>query len=146
MTRIRSSLTEQITIPALVGLPYKLQTYFMHVMPPLSFTAADGTFLGHLIVDTAEAAKKPERASAVRTFVECTAILRESGVGCLDALLTARLGASGHDVLPQAVETFAPRALTMVEAIASAVVSMPSFASVLRRPMRSVSCFESTRQ
>jgi hypothetical protein len=67
-------------------------------------------------VDVAEAAKKPERASAVRTFVERTAILRESGVGCLDALLTASLGASGHDVLPQAVATTDPRALTVAEA------------------------------
>ena len=69
---------------------------------------ADGTLLGHLIVDTAEVAKKPERASAVRTFVERTAILRESGVASLDALLTASLGESGHDVLPQAVATDPP--------------------------------------
>jgi hypothetical protein len=111
-----SSLAERVAIPALMGLPYKLQAYFIHVMPPLSCTAADGTLLGHLIVDTAEGANKAERTSAVRTFVERTATLRESGVGCLDALLTASLGESGHDVLPQAVETFIPGALTVAEA------------------------------
>jgi hypothetical protein len=99
-------------------VPYELQTYFLQVMPPPSSTAADGTLLGHLIMDTAEAVDKPERASAVRTFVERTATLRESGVGCLDALLTASLGASGHDVLPQTVETSTPGALTMAEATA----------------------------
>jgi hypothetical protein len=96
--------------------PYDLQTYFTHVMPPPSCTAADGTLLGHLIVDTAEAAKKPERASAVATFVELTAILRESDVASLGALVTATLGASGHDVLAQAVATPAPGALTLAEA------------------------------
>jgi hypothetical protein len=99
-------------------LPYDLQTYFTHVMPPPSCTAADGTLLGHLIVDTAEAAKKPERALAVRMFVERTGTLRESGVGCLDALLTASLGASGHDVLPQTVAATTPGALTLAEATA----------------------------
>jgi hypothetical protein len=69
-----------------------------------------------MIVDTVEAAKKPERASAVETFVERTAILRESGVASLDALLTATLGASGQDLLPQAVATTAPGALKAVEA------------------------------
>jgi hypothetical protein len=87
-------------------------------MPPLSCTAADGTLLGHLIMDTAEAAKKPERASAVRTFVERTATLRESGVGCLDAHLTASLGVSGHDVLPQAIETSTQGEVTVADATA----------------------------
>jgi hypothetical protein len=85
-------------------------------MPPPSCTAADGTLLGHLIVDTANAAKKLERASAMATFVERTAILRESGVASLDALVTATLGASGHDVRPKAVATPTPGALTVAEA------------------------------
>jgi hypothetical protein len=109
-------LTDRLVIPTLMRLPYDLQIYFTHVMPPPNCTAVDGTLLGHLIMDTAEAAKKPERASAVRTFVERTAILRESGVGCLDALLTASLGASGHDVLPQAVATTDPGDITVAEA------------------------------
>jgi hypothetical protein len=111
-----SWLTDRLAIPSLMRLPYDLQTYFTHVMPPSSCTAADSTHLGHLIVDTAEAAKKPERVSAVRTFVERTAILRESGVVSLDALLTASLGESGHDVLPKAVATTDPGALTVAEA------------------------------
>jgi hypothetical protein len=111
-----SWLTDRLVIPTLMRLPYDLQTYFTHVMPPPSCTAADGTLLGHLIFDTAEAAKKPERASAVRTFVERTAILRESGVACLDALVTATLGASGHDMRPKAVATTTPGALTVAEA------------------------------
>jgi hypothetical protein len=111
-----SWLADRVVTPLLMRLPYDLQTYFAHVMPPPSCTAADGTLLGHLIVDTAEAAKRPERASAVRTFIERTATLQESGVGCLDALLTASLGESGHDVLPQAVATTDPGALTVAEA------------------------------
>jgi hypothetical protein len=113
---VPSWLTDRLVIPTLMGLPYDLQAYFAHVMPPPSCTAADGTLLGHLIVDTADCAKKPERASAVRTFVERTATLRESVVGCLDALLTATLGVSGYDVLPQAVATTDPVALTVAEA------------------------------
>jgi hypothetical protein len=109
-------LTDRLVIPTLMRLPYDLQTYFTHVMPPPSCTAANGTLLGHMIVDTAEAAKKPERASAVRTFVEHTAILRESGVASLGALVSATLGASGHDVRPQAVATPTPGALTVAEA------------------------------
>jgi hypothetical protein len=72
--------------------------------------------LGHLIVDTLHAAKKPDRALAVTTFVERTATLRESGVASLDALVTATLGESGHDVRPQAVATSTPGALTVAEA------------------------------
>ena len=75
-------------------------------------------FVGNIVVDVAEAAKKPERASAVQTFVERTAILRESGVASLDALVIATLGESGHDVLPQAVATADPAALTVAEATA----------------------------
>jgi hypothetical protein len=41
-------LTERVAIPTLLGLPYNLQAYFTHVMPPPSCTAADGTLLGHL--------------------------------------------------------------------------------------------------
>jgi hypothetical protein len=115
---VPSWLTDQLVIPGagLTGLPYELQTYFLQLMPPPSCTATDGTLLGHLIVNAAEAAKKPERASAVQTFVERTAILRESGVASLDALVTATLGARGHDVRPQAVATAAPGALTVAEA------------------------------
>jgi hypothetical protein len=120
LTRHEGARTEladrRLVIPTLMRLPYDLQTYFTHVMPPPSCTAADGTLLGHLIVETAGAAKKPERASAVATFVERTAILRKSGVASLDALVTATLGASGHDVRPQAVATAAPGALTVAEA------------------------------
>ncbi len=54
----------------------------------------------------------------MRTFVECTATLRESGVGYLDALLSASLGASGHDVLPQAVETSTQGEVTVADATA----------------------------
>jgi hypothetical protein len=114
--RVPSWLTDRLVIPELMRLPYDLQSYFAHVMPPPSCTAADGTLLGHLIVDTAEAAKKPERASAVATFVERTVILRESGIASLEALVTAALGTSGHDLLPQAVATTTPGALTVAEA------------------------------
>jgi hypothetical protein len=114
--RVPSWLTDRLIIPTLMEIPYELQTYFTHVMPPPSCTAADGTLLGHLIVDTAGAAKKPERASAVATFVARTAILRESGVASLGALVTAILGQSGHDVLAQAVATTTPGALTVAEA------------------------------
>jgi hypothetical protein len=99
-------------------LPRTLQTYFAQIQPIDASKAEDGVFLGNIVVDVAEAAKKPERASAVRTFVERTAALRESGVGCLDALLTASLGESGHDVLPQAVATTTPGALTVADATA----------------------------
>jgi len=117
-------------------------------MPPPSCTAADGTLLGHLIVDTAEAAEKPERASAVRTFVERTATLRESGVGCLDALAHRQPWArAAMTVLPQAVETSTPGALTVQRQRRLAV----GFDAIIRSqrytaPMRSTSCFESTRQ
>jgi hypothetical protein len=118
LTELAATVTDRLVIPTLIEVPYELQTYFIHVMPPPSCTVlvADGTLLGHLIMDTAEAATKPERASVVRTFVEHTAILRESGIGCLDALLTATLGESGHDVLSQAVATADPAALMLAEA------------------------------
>ena len=89
-------------------LPRTLQTYFAQIQPIDASTAEDGVFVGNILVDVTEAAKKAERASAVQTFVERTAILRESGVASLDALLTASLGESGHDVLPQAVATDPP--------------------------------------
>ena len=96
--------------------PHDLQRYFLQVKPPSSSAASDGTLLGHMLLDVVAIAKKPERASAVQTFVERTAILRASGIASLGTLLTATIGESGYSLRPQAVATNAPAALTAAEA------------------------------
>ncbi len=78
---------DQVALPQLMHLPYKLQTYFLQLKPPSEFTAADGATLGHLLMDLAETTKLPGRAAAIRMFVERTAVLRECGFAHLDALI-----------------------------------------------------------
>jgi hypothetical protein len=114
--RIPRWFANSVAVPQVMMLPYKLQTYFLQVKPTDSSAAADGTLLGHMLLDAAEAAKKPERASVVKTFVERAGILRASSVASLDALLIATLGERGHDLRPKAVVTNDPATLTAVDA------------------------------
>jgi hypothetical protein len=107
----------------------RARAYFLQVRPPSECAADDGTCIGHMLVDAAEAAKKPDRAAAIRTFVMRTAMLRECGFATLDAMLIAiyshsnrRKVAKGlglirfRAVFAQAVATHDPTALTAAEA------------------------------
>ncbi len=78
---------DQVALPQLMHLPYKLQAYFLQVQSPMRATAADGAILGHLLMDLVETTKLPERAVAIRMFVERTAVLRECGFAHLDAFI-----------------------------------------------------------
>jgi hypothetical protein len=110
-------LTDSVATPELMKTPHDLQRYFLQVKPPSSSAASDGTLLGHMLLDVVAIAKKPERASAVQTFVERTAILRASGIASLGTLLTATIGESGYSLRPQAVATNAPAALTAADSV-----------------------------
>ncbi len=112
---------------ALMSSPYNLQTYFLKVRLPGNCTADDGTLIGHMIVDTAEAAEKPDRASAISACIMQTAVLRECGFASLDAMLTAivasvaeegldRLGRNSHFV--QLSGELSPASLSRDEAVA----------------------------
>jgi hypothetical protein len=78
--------------------------------------AWDGAFLGNMVVDAAEAAKKPDRASAIRTFVTRTAALRESGFAALDDMLIGTLAKQSFSVRPKDVPQPDPAMLTAAEA------------------------------
>jgi hypothetical protein len=78
---------DQVALPQLMHLPYKLQAYFLQVQPPMRATAAGGAILGHLCMDLVETTKRLERATAIRMFVERTAVLRECGFAHLDAFI-----------------------------------------------------------
>ena len=78
---------DQVALPQLMHLPYKLQTDFLQLQPPMSATAADGAILGHLLMDLVETTKPSEQATAIRMFVERTAVLRECGFAHLDAFI-----------------------------------------------------------
>ncbi len=108
--------TNSLVIPVLLTLPYQLQAYFLHIRPTSDCTAADGLLLGHLLVDTAEAARKPA-VQAITMFFDRTVILRDSTVAFLDELLIAAMGERGHSLLPEAVASRDPAELTVAEAI-----------------------------
>jgi hypothetical protein len=76
----------------------------------------DGTCLGNLLVDMVEAAKKPDQASAIRTFVMHTAMLRECGCANLSDMLIGALATQSFSVRPKDVLTADPAALTAAEA------------------------------
>jgi hypothetical protein len=80
-------VTQTIAVPHLLRLPYDIQTYFLQLQPPMSVIAADAVTLGHILMDLVETTKSPERATAIRMFVERTAVLRECGFAHLDAFI-----------------------------------------------------------
>jgi hypothetical protein len=87
---LKGTLPQWLTnrqIPQLMRVPYDLQTYFLQVRRPSECSVDDGTYLGQMLVDAAEAAQKRDRASAISTFVMRTAMLRECGLPNLDAML-----------------------------------------------------------
>ena len=109
-------LTNLVAIPNLCNQPYDLQSYFLQIRPPSDCSVGDGTCLGNLLVDVAEAAKKPDQASAIRIFVERTAMLRECGCANLSDMLIGALGTQTFSVRPKDVLTADPAALTAAEA------------------------------
>jgi hypothetical protein len=72
-------------LPELMRMPNDIQRYFIQITPPSELRAEDGALLGHLFMDLVATKKGPERALAIRTFVERTATLRECGFAHLDA-------------------------------------------------------------
>jgi hypothetical protein len=71
----------------LMQLPQNMLMYFMQVKLSSECNAADGVTLGHLLMDLVETTKSPERATAIRMFVERTAVLRECGFAHLDVFI-----------------------------------------------------------
>jgi hypothetical protein len=69
-----------------------------------------------MAVDVAEAAKKPDRASAIRTFVMRTAALRESEFAALDSMLIGTLATQSFSVRAKNVLQTDPAALTAADA------------------------------
>jgi hypothetical protein len=51
--RMPTWVTNRVALPALMALPYKLQTYFAQIRPIGDCTAEDGEFIGHMLMDTA---------------------------------------------------------------------------------------------
>jgi hypothetical protein len=116
--RLPKWLTHKVIIPKLLREPYTLQVYFSKIQSAVTCKSEDGTYIGHMLIDALLSVHKERRAVAAAKFVAETDMLRESGVASLDALISATLGASGHDVRPQAVATTTPGALTVAEATA----------------------------
>jgi hypothetical protein len=109
-------LTNEFSTPKLMRVPYDLQTYFLQVRPPSECTPDDGTCIGHMVTDAAEASKNSNRASAVSTFVSRSAILRECGCATLDAMLIGILATQPFSMRAKDVRTHDPAALTAEEA------------------------------
>ncbi len=109
-----------VAIPQLMGTPYTLQTYFLHVKPTAGFTANDGKLLGNLLADAAEGAPPHERAAAITKFVLRTTVLRECELVFFDAMLAAFFAAhfglaKFKTVFAQPVSTTDPAKLTAAE-------------------------------
>ncbi len=96
--------------------PYELQMYFIQGKPPSESTADDGTCIGHMVVDVVEAAKKPDRAAAIRTFVMRAAMLRECGFCTINDMLIGAVATESFNLHPTEVSTAEPTALTAAEA------------------------------
>ena len=116
-----SYFTRTVALPALLVLPYDLQSYFAQVKPAPECTARNGVLLGHLLADVAEKALPQQRASAITGFVLRTTVFRESGFVFLDALFAAifvthyGLG-KFKTIFTQPVSTADPAALTLADA------------------------------
>jgi hypothetical protein len=128
--QIPRRIVNRIALPQLMRTPYDLQTYFVQMTPPSECTAADGTCIGHMIADVAQAAKTFNRAAAIRTFIMRSSVLRECGFASFDELIiaiflrhsfrkqvAAMIGVwKLNSRLAQAVESIDPAMLTVAEA------------------------------
>jgi hypothetical protein len=66
-----------------------VQKYFMQIKPADSLVAADGTSLGHMLMDVALSVPRRQLRSTVDAFVAETAVLRECELGHLSDMLLA---------------------------------------------------------
>jgi hypothetical protein len=109
--------TNKIAIPTLQDLPYVLQEYFLQIRPIGECTAEDGRFLGHMLMNAALKAKKPQRAKIVATFISRTAMLREASLANLDILLKSIICKESYeDGLDRDVKTQDPEHVTSADA------------------------------
>jgi hypothetical protein len=114
---IPTQIVREIAIPKMLTLPRTLQIYFQKVLAQSQCTAADGKYLGHMLMDLAKAAEKSNRASAIRTFVMETAMLRDCELSSFDAMLIGIFD-QHFELLAQDVPKADPAALTATEAAA----------------------------
>jgi hypothetical protein len=114
--RLPMWITNRIALPALMALPYGLQTYFAQIRPIGDCTAEDGEFIGHMLMDAALKAPKAQRKEAVATFIARTAMLREASVANLATMLQSMISKKRHNILAGDVATQATAELTAADA------------------------------
>ena len=77
-----------ILIAACVAVTANLQRYYQQILPISECTVDDGCIVGHLLLDLVDS-KPKDLASAIREFVNRTAMLRECGFARMGAFLVA---------------------------------------------------------
>ena len=111
--RIPQSLAN-LALPTLMGVPYRLQVYFLKIHPSGSCTQEDGAHLGHHLMDAVEAAKRGQQANAVHEFVSQSTMLQDARIAHIDTLLTKILERRFHN--PRAVAQAEPALLSEADA------------------------------
>jgi hypothetical protein len=87
---VPQSITNKVAVPGQMRNPQTIQRYFQHVRPLSECNAEDGRVVGHLLVMLVEGNTK-ELAHAIRTFVNCTAMLRNCSFCQIGAMLVPLL-------------------------------------------------------
>ena len=80
-----------ITIPSQMRVPHSMQLYFQHLRPPSDCSDEDGRTVGHLLTSLVQL-KPNDLAHAIRSFVNRTAMLRESGWPHIGSMLVGVMG------------------------------------------------------
>jgi hypothetical protein len=102
------------------------QRYFQQLRPLSECDAEDGRMLGHMLVDLVES-KPNDLAHAIRTFVNCTAMLRECSFCHIGAMLVRLLNADAPAGADDAAAIVALSPSTVTEQQASAIGSAICF-------------------
>jgi hypothetical protein len=112
-----------IEAPAHMGYVHSLQRYFQHIKPLTMCDAEDGRNTGQLLLEVVKRAPK-DLAHAIRTFTNCTTMLRECGFRHIGVMLVQLLNADAHVGPDKDVANVAPKPSSVTEKQAAAIGSV----------------------
>ena len=140
-------VTNMVCIPQQLHPPKTMQVYFQQLLPLSKCETHDGWVVGNLLLDLVESNPK-ELAHAIRTFVNCTAMLRDCSFCQIGAMLVPLLqplttadAAGGCDdaagVAADPASVTEKQAMALGSAIASRVHSAHAQATALHQVVTS---------
>ena len=117
------TVANTIEAPTHMGYVNSLQRYFQHIKPLTACDAEDGRIVGQLLLEVLTQTPK-DPAHAIRTFTNCTTMLRECDFRHIGAMLVRLLAADAHVGPDKDAANVAPEPSLVTEKQAMAIGSV----------------------